>query len=169
MRERDRIADWIEKHCWSEEAGSFVMYPGTTRLDASLALAVRFGFDGRDRLRATLAAIDRELGSGPFHYRYSGAEKEEGCFLACSYWTAEAWALLDEGDKARERLDELDLALSHGSGVLSEIVDPDDRSFLGNMPQGLSHLAHLMALSTAYGSDDRPAKTAPSRKDGVDG
>ncbi len=169
MRERDRIASWIEEHCWSEKARSFVMYPGTTRLDASLALAVRFGFDGRDRLRATLEAIDRELGSGPFHFRYSGAEKEEGCFLACSYWTAEAWALLGEGDKARKRLDELDRALSHGSGVLSEIVDPDDGSFLGNMPQGLSHLAHLMALSTAYGREGRTAKSAASRRGGFDG
>ncbi|WP_185985250.1 glycoside hydrolase family 15 protein [Aureimonas mangrovi] len=153
VRERDRIAAWIEEHCWSEEVGSFVMYPGSTRLDASLALAVRFGFDGRDRLRETLEAIDRELGSGPFHYRYSGAEREEGCFLACSYWMAEAWAILGERDRAKERLAELERALAHGAGVLSEMVDPRTNAFLGNMPQGLSHLAHIMAMSTLSGED----------------
>jgi len=152
-RERDRIAAWIEEHCWSEKAGAFTMYPGTTRLDASLALAVRFGFDGRDRLRATLEAIDRELGKGPFHYRYSGAEKEEGCFLACSYWMVEAWAILGQAGEARQRLTGLDRALEHGAGVLSEMIDPATGAYLGNMPQGLSHLAHIMAMSTLCGEE----------------
>ncbi|WP_083507646.1 glycoside hydrolase family 15 protein [Aureimonas frigidaquae] len=151
LRERDRIQDWIETNCWSESVGSFVMYPGSTRIDASLALAVRFGFDGRDRLRKTLEAIDRELGSGIFHYRYSGAEKEEGCFLACSYWAAEAWAMLGEGEAARKRLSMLGESLARGPGILPEMVDPKSGAFLGNMPQGLSHLAHIMAMSTAYG------------------
>ena len=70
------------------------MYPGSDKLDASLALAVRFGFDGRERLLLTLDAIDRELGAGPFHYRYTGMHAEEGCFLACSFWMVSARAQL---------------------------------------------------------------------------
>ena len=77
-RERDRIKDWVEAECWSDKKQAFVMYPGSDKLDASLALAVRFGFDGRERLLLTLDAIDRELGAGPFHYRYSGMHEEEG-------------------------------------------------------------------------------------------
>ena len=80
-----RIKVWIETECWSEKKQAFVMYPGSDKLDASLALAVRFGFDSRKRLLQTLDAIDRELGAGPFHYRYSGMQEEEGCFLACSF------------------------------------------------------------------------------------
>ncbi|MBI0476671.1 glycoside hydrolase family 15 protein [Sphingomonas sp. MA1305] len=147
QRERDRIKAWIEAECWSEDRQAFVMYPGGDAIDASLALAVRFGFDGAERLRLTLDAIDRELGAGPFHYRYTGMAAEEGCFLACSFWMVEARALLGQRTEARTALDRLTTALSHGHGILAEMVDPDSGAFLGNLPQGLSHLAHLMALS----------------------
>ncbi|MGJ7581044.1 glycoside hydrolase family 15 protein [Variovorax sp. RHLX14] len=146
-RERERVKDWIEKECWSASKQAFVMYPGSDKLDASLALAVRFGFDGRERLEKTLDAIDRELGTGPFHYRYSGMDQEEGCFLACSFWIVAARAQLGQRADARDRYDRLTAALSQGHGVLAEMVDPATGAFLGNLPQGLSHLAHLMALS----------------------
>ncbi len=154
-RERERIKDWIELTCWSEAKQSFVMHPGSDRLDASLALAVRFGFDGRERLEATLDALDRELGAGPFHYRYTGMQSEEGCFLACSFWIAAARAQLGQREEARRRLDAMSAALAHGHGhgVLPEMVDPETNEFLGNLPQGLSHLSHLMALSAI---DDAP-------------
>ncbi|MFM9428562.1 GH15 family glucan-1,4-alpha-glucosidase [Variovorax sp. GrIS 2.14] len=146
-RERDRIAAWIEAQCWSEKKQAFVMYPGSDKLDASLALAVRFGFDGRERLLQTLDAIDRELGAGPFHYRYSGMQEEEGCFLACSFWMVAARAQLGYHAEARARFDRLTAALSQGHGVLPEMVDPATGAFLGNLPQGLSHLAQVIALS----------------------
>ena len=130
----------------SEERGAYLFYPDADGLDASLSLAVRFGFDGADRLRRTLEAIDRELGCGSYHYRYSGAEKEEGCFLACTFWMVEAWALLGEREKAGAMLDRLVTSLGRGVGVWTEMADPATGTFLGNMPQGLTHLAHIMAL-----------------------
>lgn len=150
-RERNRIKDWIEAECWSEKKQAFVMYRGTDKLDASLALAVRFGFDGHDRLLATMDAIDCELGSGPFHYRYTGMDKEEGCFFACSFWMVEARAELGQWPEARQRFDKLNNALSHGHGILAEMIDPSSGAFLGNLPQGLSHLAQAMAPSVPDG------------------
>ncbi len=147
QRERDRIKDWIETRCWSDKHQAFAMYAGGDALDASLALAVRFGFDGAERLRSTLDAIDRELGAGPLHYRYSGVDREEGCFLACSLWMVEARAALGQKDEARVALKGLEQALARGHGILAEMVDPETGGFLGNLPQGLSHLAHIMALS----------------------
>lgn len=147
-RERDRIAAWVEEHCWSEEKGAFVFYPGSSQLDASMALAVGFGFDGEDRLRRTLDAIDRELGEGAFHYRYTDARGEEGCFLACTFWMAEAWHILGENERARRTLERALDALKGGCGVLPEMVDPATLAFLGNLPQGLSHLALIHALVT---------------------
>ena len=145
-RERDRVAAWIELHCWSEKKQAFVLYPESDKLDASLALAVRFGFDSRERLEKTLVAIDRDLGDGPYHYRYSGMAKEEGCFLACSFWMIEAHAITGQRDRAEAAFVALSEALDRGVGILTEMADPATGAFLGNLPQGLSHLAHVMAL-----------------------
>jgi GH15 family glucan-1,4-alpha-glucosidase len=146
-RERDRIAAWINDNCWSETQQAFVMHPGSDRIDASFAMAARLRFDGQDRLRKTLAAIDRELGCGPFHYRYSGMDQEEGCFLACSFWMVEAQALLGDVVGARARLAALTAGLDRGVGIYAEMVDPVSGTFLGNLPQGLTHLAHVAALA----------------------
>ena len=147
-RERQRIADWIDEHCWSEKRQAYVFHAGTERLDASMALAVRFGFPRTDRLISTLKAIQDELGCGAFHYRYSEVHEEEGCFLACTFWMAEAWALLDHHDTATEIFLAAINGLDRGVGIYSEMVDPHNRQYLGNLPQGLTHLT-LMCAATA--------------------
>jgi len=152
-RSRDRIMQWIEENCWSEELQAYTMYPGSRKLDASLALAVRFGFDGRDRLEKTLRAIDRELRRGELHYRYNGVESDEGCFIACSFWVIEGLALLGHQEEAKTRFEALAKVLDRGkgAGTLSEMMDPKTHAFLGNMPQGLTHLALIQTAATLSG------------------
>ncbi|MCQ8278091.1 glycoside hydrolase family 15 protein [Acetobacteraceae bacterium KSS8] len=152
-RERDRVEAWINDHCWSEEKGAYLFYPGSDRLDASLTLAVRFGFDGRQRWVSTMHAIRRELGHGPFLFRYSGAEQEEGLFLACSFWMVEALAMLDLRDEASTLFDEITAAIKPNTGTLSEMIDPKTGDQIGNTPQGLSHLALVHAACTLAGED----------------
>jgi GH15 family glucan-1,4-alpha-glucosidase len=159
-RERDRIQAWIEEHCWSQTRRAYTFYPGTDRLDASLTLAVRFGFDGRDRLSSTLDAIREELGRGPLLYRYSGAETEEGAFVACSFWLVEALAELGRQDEAEAVFTGTLSAVTRGVGVMSEMVDPDTGDHLGNTPQGLSHLALLHAACSLRGDRERDLKAA---------
>ncbi|KQT09999.1 glycoside hydrolase family 15 [Methylobacterium sp. Leaf399] len=150
-RARDRVAAWIDEHCWSEEKRAYVMYPGSDKLDASLALAVRFRFGNPDRLRATCEAIDRELGAGPYHYRYTGVDAEEGCFLACTFWLVEAMALLGRKDEAAVKFEAVIEALDRNSGTYSEMADPETGAFLGNLPQCLTHLALIQAAATLSG------------------
>ena len=145
-RERDHIRDWIDAHCWSENKRAYTLHAGTEKLDASLLLATRFGFERRDRLALTRDAVRRELSCGPLVYRYSGADTEEGCFLACSFWLVEAYALLGEVDTARTLLDELLHVTGINLGLLNEQQDPADGAMLGNMPQALSHLALIHAV-----------------------
>ena len=109
-------------------------------------LTTRFGFEHDNRLKSTRAAIERELAVGPLVYRYSGAAKEEGTFVACSCWLVEAYAFLGEVDHAEQLLKRLLERLGNNFGILNEEIDPATGSGLGNLPQGLSHLALLHAI-----------------------
>ncbi len=150
-RERDRVAAWVNEHCWSQAKKAYTLFAGSDRLDASLALAVRFGFDGAERLWSTLDAIRGELshrpvlGRSPWLHRYSGAEREEGAFLACTFWLVEALASLGRLEEAAALMDEALAALPGGVGVMSEMLDVGTGDLIGNLPQGLSHLALIHA------------------------
>ena len=155
-RERARIVAWVDAHCWIDAKRAYSFFAGSDKLDASLALAARFGFDNRDRLSSTLDAIRTELGSGPWIHRYSGADREEGAFLACTFWLVEGYAELGRRDVARALMDEALAAIPAGVGLLAEMIDPGSGDFLGNLPQGLSHLALIhaaLSLGTVPGAN----------------
>ena len=145
--EMDRIRDWVESNCWSEERGSYVWYPGTDQLDASILLHAISGFDRGERMSSTLDALRGELGRGPLLYRFSGAEKEEGTFAACAFWMAAALDCVGRRDEAAGLMDEL-VPLANDVGLYTEMIAEEDSAFLGNFPQGLSHLALITAALT---------------------
>ncbi|MBX4959142.1 hypothetical protein HJB76_27300 [Rhizobium lentis] len=78
--------------------------------------------------------------------RHRAAPKEEGTFVACSCWLVEAYAFLGEVDRAGEMLQNLLAKLGNNFGILNEQIDPHTGAGLGNLPQGLSHLALLHAI-----------------------
>ncbi|MDQ8028625.1 MAG: glycoside hydrolase family 15 protein [Brevundimonas sp.] len=139
-REAVRVKDWINRHCWSEARGAYTAWAGEDEIDASLALAVRFGFPERARLAATLDVIEAQLGAGAFHHRQTDLRREEGAFLACTFWIAEARVLLGEIERATAMFEGALAALDQ-EGVYPEMVDPATGNWLGNLPQGLTHLA----------------------------
>ena len=149
-RERDRIEVWVNDHCWSEKKQAYTFYAGSDRLDASLTLAAYFGFTQPERLSLTCKALRKELQHGPWLYRFSDAEKQEGAFLACTFWLATALAKLGLQDEATSLIDEAFAQLPTGTGILSEMVDVKTGGALGNVPQGLSHLAVVHALLSIY-------------------
>lgn len=151
--ERDRIRDWVEVNAWSKSRHSYVMYPGSDKLDASVLLHATSGFDRGERMVATIDAVASELGRGPLVYRYSGMEKEEGTFVACAFWVASALACVGRMDEARTRMNDV-VALANDVGLYSEMMDADTHAFLGNLPQGLSHLA---LINTAITIDELSA------------
>src|SRR3954454_14860721 len=145
--EAEEIRCWVETHAWNEELGAYTWYPGTDRLDASILLHAISGFDRGQRMSSTLDALRRTLGHGPHLYRYSGAAQEEGVFVACSYWMVSALHLVGRTEEARCLMEEL-MSAPNDVGLLAEMIDPTSGAFLGNLPQGLSHLALLNAAIT---------------------
>ncbi|MBD2761761.1 glycoside hydrolase family 15 protein [Kocuria sp. cx-116] len=150
--ERERIRAWIDTECWSEQRGAYVWYPGTEELDASVLLHAMTGFDRGPRMKSTIAALRQELGRGPLLYRYSGMDAEEGAFVACSFWTVAALTAVGQRQQAVELMDRM-MPLANDLGLFTEMIDPEDYSFLGNFPQALSHLAVLNAALALRGHD----------------
>jgi len=146
-READRIREWVDEHAWDGQQQAYVFYPGTKELDASIVLHAISGFDRGPRMSSTLDALRRELGAGPHLYRFAGASRSEGAFVACSFWMVSALALVGRHDEAVALMDEL-VATPNDVGVLAEMVDPATGAFLGNLPQALSHLALVNAAIT---------------------
>jgi len=143
------VRGFIETRCWSPQRRSYVRHAGADELDASLLLGVLFdcGSLDRTRLEATVRAVERELGDGVLVHRYTGQDGlsgSEGAFFACSFWLVEALARLGHVDEAAARLEHL-LALANDVGLYSEEIDPATGDFLGNLPQGLTHLALVRA------------------------
>ncbi len=162
LGEAQRIRAWIDANCWSERRRSYAFHAGTDDLDAAVLLAARVGYlDGHDpRLHATIDAVRGELGAGgPLLYRYTGQDRHEGAFVACSFWLVEALARTGRLDEARRTMNEL-LALSNDVGLFSEEIDPASGAFLGNFPQGLSHLALVNAAHAVAAAENDEAGAA---------
>ena len=147
--ESQTIREFVETRCWSPRLASYTRSAGDDELDASLLLGVLFGFGGKvdERLASTVTAIRRGLGRGSLVRRYSGddgLDGGEGAFLCCSFWLADALARIGELRQASALMDEL-IALANDVGLYAEELDPETGAFLGNMPQGLVHLALINA------------------------
>jgi GH15 family glucan-1,4-alpha-glucosidase len=152
---RDEIHAEVCAKGYDAERNTFVQYYGAAALDASLLLIPISGFlPATDpRVLGTIEAIQREICSGPFVWRYSteegvdGLAGDEGAFLICSFWLVSALALAGRLDEAQRNLDQL-RALENDVGLLSEEYDPDGKRLLGNFPQAFSHIGLLHSLLT---------------------
>ena len=150
--EANAIRRFVDDRCWSERSGSYVRHPGTEELDASLLVGVLTGYSNASdpRLQGTIEAVRRELARGPLVIRYTdedGLSAGEGAFLTCSFWLVDALARTGRIDEAAETMEEL-LALANDVGLYAEEIDADTGDFLGNMPQGLVHLALIGAAAS---------------------
>ena len=92
-------------------------------------------------------------------YRYrtedgvDGLAGEEGTFLLCTFWLAQALAIAGQLDRARAVFERA-IAFVNDVGLLAEEVDTVSGELLGNFPQAFSHIGLVnaaWAISEAEG------------------
>ncbi len=149
-RTRQQIREAIETRGWSASAGAFTQSFGSDDLDASALMLPITGFlpGGDPRVRATIDAVDARLtDERGLVYRYrahDGLGGEEGTFLICTFWLAQALAGAGELGRARRKFEQA-IAYANDVGLLAEEVDPATGELLGNFPQAFSHIGLVNA------------------------
>ncbi|WP_155370574.1 glycoside hydrolase family 15 protein [Catellatospora vulcania] len=150
---RDELRERVLRDGWSETAGAYTQYFGSTDLDASCLMMPIVGFLPADdpRMLATIEAVaDRLTDDRGLVYRYrtsggvDGLAGEEGTFLLCTFWLAQALAEAGRVNRATEVFERA-AAYANDVGLLAEEIDPHTGELLGNFPQAFSHIGLVNA------------------------
>ncbi|MEP2744447.1 glycoside hydrolase family 15 protein [Bauldia litoralis] len=168
---RDEIHADVCTNGFDAERNTFTQYYGGKTLDASLLLLPQVGFLPLDdpRIAGTIKAIEEDLLSDGFVMRNApdhvddGVGGEEGAFLACSFWLADAYVLTGRHDDAVDLFERL-LSLRNHLGLLAEEYDPIRKRLVGNFPQALSHLG-LINTAHNLASPRHPAAQRAGQED----
>ena len=156
---REEVHREVCEKGYDPERNTFTQYYGSRELDASLLLIPRVGFLPPDdpRVVGTIDAVREELGHGGLLRRYStdgttvdGLPGDEGTFLVCSFWLADALHMTGRRKEARELFERL-VGLTNDVGLLSEEYDPVAGRQLGNFPQAFSHVGLVNTALALFG------------------
>jgi pentatricopeptide repeat protein len=157
----ERAAFWADKaaeirsvvleKAWSEKRGSLVASFSSETLDASLLTLADLGFVSPQdpKFLGTVAAVEKELKSGPYLFRYKAEDDfgaPETAFNICTFWYINALASIGRTDEARELFQNM---LEHrtSQGLLSEDLDPVTGELWGNFPQTYSMVGIISAAT----------------------
>ncbi|GHG01333.1 glycoside hydrolase family 15 protein [Streptomyces zaomyceticus] len=159
---REEIHAQVCAMAYDPARNTFTQAYGSPELDAATLLIPQVGFLPPDdpRVVGTVDAVRAELLHGGYVRRYSadsaavdGLPGQEGTFLVCSFWLADALRLTGRTEEARELFESL-VALCNDVGLLAEEYDPVTDRQLGNFPQAFSHIG-LVGTALALAAEDR--------------
>ena len=156
----ERVADWraardeiraaILTRGWNERAGAFTQAFGSEDLDASSLMLTITGFLAGDdpRMKATIdATAERLTDERGLVYRYlsrDGLGGDEGTFVLCTFWLAQAQAFAGDVDAATATFERAVDGIND-VGLLAEEIDPRSGEMIGNFPQAFSHIGLVNA------------------------
>jgi GH15 family glucan-1,4-alpha-glucosidase len=148
-----RIRDEILARAWNAELGAFTGTYGGTDLNAALlqmASLRMLPIDDR-RLTGTVDAIQNRLSQDGWLFRYrldDGFGPPTVAFIICTFWLAEALAVLGRKADAKAVMDHVHSTLSP-LGLLSEDYAASNLRMWGNFPQAYSHVGLIHAAFAA--------------------
>ena len=173
----DRVTDWtaardeiraaILERGWNDRVGAFTQAFGSDDLDASSLMLTITGFLAPDdpRMKATIAATARRLtDQRGMVYRYlagDGLPGDEGTFLLCTFWLAQAQALAGDVGAATATFERA-VAAVNDVGLLAEEVDPRTGEMIGNFPQAFSHIGLINAAWAITQARQRGGRSEPA-------
>ncbi|MFC9735802.1 glycoside hydrolase family 15 protein [Streptomyces roseolus] len=158
---RDEIHAEVCDRAYDPRRNTFTQSYGSAELDAATLLIPRVGFLPPDdpRVVGTVDAVRAELTHRGLVRRYTpdsgavdGLPGQEGTFLVCSFWLADALRMTGRPREARELFERL-AGLANDVGLLAEEYDPVARRQLGNFPQAFSHIG-LVGTALALAGDE---------------
>ncbi|MET8140741.1 glycoside hydrolase family 15 protein [Sphaerisporangium sp. NPDC005288] len=162
----EEIRDTILREGWSRKAGAYTQAFGSADLDASVLMLPIIGLVPADhpRMLATIDAVaERLVDEHGLVYRYlmdDGLPGDEGAFLLCTFWLAQAQALAGRHEEARAVFERAGTYIND-VGLMAEEVCPRTGEFLGNFPQAFSHIGLINAAwalsQTEHGGRFEPA------------
>ncbi|MGY1584482.1 glycoside hydrolase family 15 protein [Streptomyces sp. MN13] len=158
---REEVHQEVCERGYDPARNTFTQYYGSKELDAALLLIPRVGFLPPDdpRVLGTIEAVREELEHDGLLRRYSarrttvdGLPGEEGTFLVCSFWLADALHMAGRTDEARRLFERL-VGLVNDVGLLGEEYDPATGRQLGNYPQAFSHIGLVNTALALFGDE----------------
>jgi GH15 family glucan-1,4-alpha-glucosidase len=147
------IREEIVARAWNAEIGAFTGTYGGGDLDAALLQMAGLRLlpidDGM--LTGTIDAIRQRLSRDGWLFRYrldDGFGQPTVAFILCTFWLAEALAVVGRHGEAKAVMDHVHSALSP-LGLLSEDYETSNLRMWGNFPQAYSHVGLIHAAFAA--------------------
>jgi len=160
---RHEIHSEVRQKGFDRKRGTFTQSYGSCALDADVLLIPAVGFlpPRHPAVLSTIEAVEEALLHDGLLRRYDpdevrdGVGGDEGVFLACTFWLADAHALAGRHGRAATLYERV-LGLANDVGLLSEEYDVSNGRLVGNFPQALSHVpvvntAHLLSRRSRLG------------------
>ena len=163
---REEIRETILAEGWSEEIGAFTQSFGSTALDASALVIPIVGFlpPTDPRVLQTIEKIETTLtDEAGLVLRYEGndgLDGEEGSFILCTFWLAEAHALAGNVDHAKDVFERA-ASRVNDLGLLSEEIDISSGAMVGNFPQAFSHIGLINAAWAISRAEETGGSISP--------
>ncbi|MFL4909829.1 glycoside hydrolase family 15 protein [Streptomyces sp. MMS24-I2-30] len=159
QHERDQIRRAIEERGWKPGLGVFTQAFDNDDLDASALMLPIVGFlpPHDPRVQSTVLAIATHLTDREGlvrRYLTDELQEEEGSFLLCTFWLAQALAVTGHTTRAR-RVFQAALTHANDVGLLAEETDSATAEALGNFPQAFSHIGLINAARAIRDAERR--------------